>query len=330
MAGETRGAGNHRDPNKPRRKAFQSDLTRSADQAYYRSGDKSVISKRSKDGTTSQAPGTASAKPRRKAVQSDLPQTSDQKYYAAPALAPTKQQLAARARADAQAGRRPAARQAPGSVTQQAPRAAVAPARMAQAPVRAVGSTLTLRIRTKEEIHPIIDRVGELLNEGRDDIIVEVPKGELTRRARAKLDTLITREIITEDQGRDVRFSAYDADAAVADALAGQGTAVADPAFATLPPPAPAEGTVNVDDGDSFLDPSAVLTGGLDFEEDRPMDTSADVVQQVEIDAEGNEVTAEGDFGGDDFLDPGTPAAATGVLDVPTPPEMTVPAAEGD
>jgi hypothetical protein len=111
-----------------------------------------------------------------------------------------------------------------------------------------------LLIETAEDVGPVMVNVAALINSGSEPLTVYIAEGqaELLRRARTALDLQITREVITADQGRDVRF-----------------TYVA----TTLPrmeaPPAPAPGvSPHEDDEDPPIDTSPVTPTVIEEPED--------------------------------------------------------------
>lgn len=284
MAGETNKAAEQRAAE--RRKRLSASIPQTADNKYYKSGDRSVINNTAAD-TKGRAGDAPQPIPTPKIKHSDIVQSADKKYYSnSTPQAPTKEQIE-------QAARKGIKLAVPGGVPVIKTGRAVGKSTSlaAKGPVASnIGGTPHIRIRTVEEVHPLMEHVAELLNGGHEAIVVEVPKGDLTRRVRAKLDSLVTREIVTEDQARDVRFSSYDPNAAPL------------PAQAPVQPPPEPKGEVNVDDDESgFLDPGALLTGGLDLEE--KVDVSPDEnAPEVALTATGAIASDEDDS--DDFMSP--------------------------
>jgi len=273
MAGETNRAAEQRAAD--RRKRLSASIPQTADNKYYKSGDVSVINNTAAD-TKGRAGDAPQPIPTPNIKLNDLVQSADRKYYTAQKQAPTKQQIEAAAKKGIKL-----------DVPANAPKLGRAVQKSTTLARQAQARFPTVRIRTVEEVGPLLDHVAELLNGNAEAVVIEVPKGDLTRRARAKLDTLVTREVITEDQARDVKFSAYDPNAAA-------------PATAPAPEPPPEpRGEVKVDEED-FLDPGALLTGGLDLEE--KVDVSPEEnAQEVELTATGA-IADEDDS--DDFLAP--------------------------
>ena len=287
MAGETNRAAEQRAAE--RRKRLSASIPQTTDNKYYRSKDRSVINNTAAD-TKGRAGDTPQPIPTPKITLGDIVQSADKKYYSnSTPQAPTKEQIEHAVKKGIRL---------PGQAPQLVAPGTKKPAKGGAA--RNVGGTPVVRVRTVEEIHPLIEHVAELLRGGHDAVVVEVPKGDLTRRVRAKLDTLVTREVITEDQARDVRFTSYDPNAAPA-------------ATPVLPPPEP-KGEVKLDDED-FLDPGALLTGGLDLEEKVDVAPDKDA-QKVELTATGALISFE-DYDSDDFLSPGDDPAASGEVAEP-------------
>ena len=134
-------------------------------------------------------------------------------------------------------------------------------------PKKSLKSALGLTVHSKEDIDGVMDSVVAQLGDGNQHVVVYVKQGDsaLLRRVRARLDSLVTREVITEDQYRDVRLS-YEL-------AAGEQAAVAEKLGA--PVPAAPETAVNTDANEAAtVDPLAFLNGEGDDPDDPVVDTS--------------------------------------------------------
>jgi hypothetical protein len=214
---------------------------------YYASGNPSVVNNTPAD--TNGRPGEQPQAHANNTAKQDE-RSADKKYYANPVPpAPTAQQ-AARARQTPGKAPLPANRQ-------QQPRQKQQP--------QYAGVPGVYTIREVAHIAPVMRLLPSALTGSA--IVIEVPddKPEVLRRARAALDMLVTREEITEDQARDVRFSKRSF--VVKEAAAA-------PAIDFSKPPEPRGDAVQEDD--SLLDPLAVLNGTQSVEENF-LDVSADV-----------------------------------------------------
>ncbi len=265
MAGEI----HNFDSNKKRKRPKWSD-DRSSDK-YYDSGDKSAVGDQS-SADSSVKPGE---KPR--GVKHVGPKQDDRradKYYANPTQpAPTKQQLErglgkpprlVGERRAAEEKRQPrAAKHARGSVT----------------------------LKDQSEVNGAMQDIAERLNSGEAAIVVYVERGnsQLLRRARAALEMLVTREVITEDQYRDVRLS-Y---------TLGEGETAA--LNEKLGPPVPRE-TVSVDDSEDVGDLD--FLSGLPRVEEPEIDITPSEVREVDTsDDEPSQPPTEADTSDEDDSD---------------------------
>lgn len=194
----------------------------------------------------------------------------------------------------------------------------------AAAPVLGVAgrrpAVTTLSVRTKEDVRTVLDALVPRLQSGETGLVVTVAAGasNLLHRTRSALDLLVTREVITEDQYREVRLS-YEPAAAEKVALA---AAVGVPATTA---------TVRTEDNEDVADPLAFLSGDTPDPDDQVVDTSP--VVPTEVDTTTDVVTSvpesaaedddDNDFG-KTFLTPEPTAAAP---EVPTgAPADAVPA----
>ena len=130
-----------------------------------------------------------------------------------------------------------------------------------------------MTINEPHEINGVMQEVASRLQEGQTGVVVYVQKGNsnLLRRARAALEMLVTREVITEEQYHDVKLSYTlgESEQKALDAKLGA-------------PPAPKGEKVlsptNADD--SELDPEAFLSGQANFDdEDKIPDDGLPVVE---------------------------------------------------
>ncbi len=181
---------------------------------YYASGNPSVINNSPAD-----TRGNAAAKPQANNVGFGAldERSADKKYYKERTLS----------------GPKPVARH-------------LAKALQAQPSARTTQAVSELTVRSGVDVNPVMDEVVRRLQNGDTNIIVTVSAASM-RRARAKLDTLVTRELITEEQSRDVRFSR------LADVEA-------------PPPPVPTE-TVDADKADADLAIDDILSGDVTLDE---------------------------------------------------------------
>jgi hypothetical protein len=233
---------------------------------YYGSGQKSAVGGQPAGETGNAEPAPPAKRP---PWRDDR---STDKYYASPKQAPTAQQAARKLG--------PAARLAPG------PRRAPADPNAA------------MTVAAPGDINGVLAEVVARLNAGESPVVVYVAAGEtaLLRRARAALDLLVAREVVTEEQGRDVRFS-Y----------------TGEPAKATTPP--------RPEVGPALVDPAAFLAGEAVLDDDEPaVDTAAAPAVEQELDETGALVDDEaGDFLADDDALPQDVAALP--RDIETPAE---------
>jgi hypothetical protein len=147
-----------------------------------------------------------------------------------------------------------------------------------------------LMINAGHEVNGVMQSVVGLLQGGVASVVVHVKKDDagLLRRARTALDLLVTREVITEDQSRDVRFSYFDPKPAAGNADAFFGA------------PAPA-GEKAADGPGADLDPEAFLAGDGD---EPAVDTTPSNVQEVDTSADpAPAVTPAADAADDDESD---------------------------
>lgn len=141
---------------------------------YYASGNPSVINNSPAD-----TRGNAAAKPQANNVGFGAldERSADKKYY----------------KERTPSGQKPVARH-------------LAKALQAQPLARTTQAVSELTIRGGVDVNPVMDEVVRRLQNGDTNIVVAVSAVAM-RRTRAKLDTLVTRSLITEEQSRDVRFS---------------------------------------------------------------------------------------------------------------------------
>ena len=245
MAGETPRA-NDRDKKKKEKRKLNWQNDRSTDK-YYGSGEPSAV-QRSRADTV----GRPGSRPKPIPVNTSRAdeRNADKKYYANPAVpgnAPAPLRVSTNPRASK------AASPASSRVTIHA--------------AADVNVTLTSLIASLQNDTPVV---------------VEVVGSDILRRARAKLDLMVTGETITEDQARNVSFVKIEAG----------------PVLDLSKPPVPAA-TVSID-AEPEINLDDVLNGKTDVS-DNFMDVSADVnAKEAEVTEE------EADDG--DFLSP--PAAA--------------------
>lgn len=264
MAGETPRA--HNLGKKKKKLNWQDD--RSTDK-YYGSGNPSAIQHTHGDtvGRPGDPPKPVPVNPARVDERN-----ADKKYYANPPAAPTVQQRA-------KSGQLPM------------PGGAPLPVNVPRQRLPSPSPINKIVIGSVDEVNAKMEQLCDILS-GDNQVVVEVPNSDLLRRVRAKLDTMVTRELLTEDLARDVRFSKVEA-------------AAATPAIDLSKPPEPAA-SVSVDERDGdFLDPAAVLSGAVSVDEP-VVDTTPTDVTEAEVTDEA-ETSADDD--GDDFLAP--QAAAT-------------------
>lgn len=271
MAGETPGAQKY---SNQRRRLTHLD-ERSTDKTYR--GDVSAL------GTT---PG--SVLPRQPATQSrrrlsHLDDRNTDKTYRADPGSPTAQQLR----------------------WEQVKRAAPqhgAPKAAAQRPAATHYDSAMIRIMTVDDVRGAIDNVVAQLNNGADEVVVEVAEVKgLLARARTRLETKVTQEIITEDQARDVRFSKVSPDAAAQMPTRVQAIAHTAPAEEGPPPVEP----ITTDEGED----AAAFLDGLGAVQDNPLFAPPEDDDYDEIPPH----AAEGPEAGDvetEAADAGAPAEA--------------------
>lgn len=128
-----------------------------------------------------------------------------------------------------------------------------------------------LMIRVGLDVNPVMDEVVRRLQNGETNVIVGVAQA-LVRRARTKLETLVTRELITEDQGRDVQFSK----------LVGE---LETPAVDLSQPPAIPTETVETESNESDVDIDSILSGETTLDDGpstAPQDYLEDTVDDVD------------------------------------------------
>lgn len=258
MAGETPGA-SRANKNRKRTRLDFPDLPKSADNKYYASGQPSVI-----NNTPADSRGGVNTPPQpipTPEFRSDE-RSADRKYYGAQrplrGNRPKKQSL------------RPAAASTEAGAPATAPQHTMSPRALAN-----------LEIRLRHDVNPVMDEVVRRLQSGEQQVVVHVTEKQ-AMRARTKLDSLVTRELITEDQYRDVRFSQ----------LAEEPELVSAP----LPPPKPltslapvAMPTVTKDlDQPDDLNIDDVLSGAAEADDSLAVDTTPQEV--VEYDS--NDTTA--------------------------------------
>lgn len=143
----------------------------------------------------------------------------------------------------------------------------------------------------------VVDAVGEVrdrLNQGEAPVTVHIKAGDsrLLRRMRASVEMLVTREEITEEQGRDVVYEYLPADSTPE--MTPEGVEI------------PAE-TKSADVDVSNLDFEAILSGRAPMPqaEEEEVDTTPQDRVEVDIAAETEKLVPDDDFGADnDFLDP--------------------------
>lgn len=233
MAGESPGARRHQQKRNGKRE-IPFHENRSANK-YYKSKDVSVIG--AQMGGDRKGRGKTPPKPNatKKMVSSDLVQSADRKYYGALPQAPTLQQIQAADRKKLGKGKA-------------AQVAAVRGKRQARPPAV---SGVSMRIEDKADIHDLMDQLPDLLDG--NPYVIEVASKELLRRARAKLDIMVTSERLSEELARDVKISLAE-DAEVA------------PKLDLSKPPEP---TISAEADDDFIDdPLAVLSGEVDLGDD--------------------------------------------------------------
>lgn len=182
-----------------------------------------------------------------------------------------------------------------------------------------------LVISLKEHINGVLSAAIEKVKGG-EPVTVFIAKGEsqLLKRTRANLDLLVTREVLTENEYREIRI-----------AYATDGTEE------VAPPPVPAETKrvvsefagdpldfLNGDDADEVFDTSRLTQTVV-------VDTTADVKDaetaaiEEEVKAEVTTPTPDDDEGGDDFLAPPKVGAETeednpvlnDTVETPIPPD---------
>lgn len=179
----------------------------------------------------------------------------------------------------------------------------------------------TLVVRSKYEVNGVMAELVNRLNGGATGQVVYVPAGEnqLLKRARAALEMLVTREVITEEQYHDVRLS-YEP-------KAGEQAAIAEklgvPQAAT---------TVKTEDNEAAtVDPLDFLNG--EAGEDEKVDVEA-TAPPTEVDTTGDVASSpapglspsDDDEADNDFLSPEAPVTTAavetmdGVGDVPAGP----------
>lgn len=152
------------------------------------------------------------------------------------------------------------------------------------------------------DVNPVVRDAVARVKEGQEvTVTVRAGAADLLRRARTAVELAVTREDITEDQGRDIRF----------------GYAAAPAAPPPPAPPAPPPAPKAPED-----DPLAFLAGDIDADEE--VDTTPQDVQEVDTTndpapaAPEPAAAAEDDDGADNaFLDP---AAQAAVAENPTVP----------
>lgn len=204
--------------------------------------------------------------------------SADKKYYAAaqPPKVPKLRTLGEQATpAETRRAAREAVKVAPAGVSKEA--------------------LAALTIRRDSEVNAVIEEAARRIQTNPDQIlIVTVASGSPLRRARAKLDSLVTRELLTEDLARDIRFSALKEEApksAIAELLSS--------------PPMPAATVVlapNAVDNDD-CDIAGIMSGAV--ADDEVIDTSP--LTPVEA------IVPDEDDDTDEYVAPGTepePAAA--------------------
>ncbi len=167
---------------------------RTADNAYYRSPQSSSIGRNfaafsSRPGTPT-GPARPGGNPNQKRLPHLEPKTADDAYYRTQEPAATAQPERAGRGLFSNLLDKGAARPEP---TRAAPAATGEPARFFLADPALANSTA--------------DAVCDALKGGRTPVLVEAADSRLLMRVRTAVDARVAREIITEDQYRDVRFS---------------------------------------------------------------------------------------------------------------------------
>jgi len=283
-----------------RRPAVDRTRVRTADE-YYKSGDVSAVQGGNTAADSTLKPGQAPvpAAARRKPASDRSRVRSADEYYKAQDQAPTAEQIRAGQVRDPRRLGPPPQLGAPQALPAKQPRL---PKPGRQRP--------ELLITQADEINGVMQEVVSRLSMGEQRVIVYVAKGQvpLLRRARTNLELLVTREVITEDQARDVTFSYEQGEEAKKAIDAKLGAA---PTFESQP-------TVSVDAkkaADTEIDPLAFLNGEGDDPDDPKIDVSPVAEQdQVEVDTS-NDPDAKPDVDDDDgadntFLNPENKEAA--------------------
>lgn len=271
MAGET--------PHAARVNRLEHLNTADPNAAYRMKGVTNVIQNMSRADTASGAP--APAIPRRNPSHTELIQSADDKYYRDrnPVVVPTASPTRAA---------RPLVQRRPGALP--------GPHKpMASQPAGTPGGLETegnrVRITSIDAVRPGIDAVVQMLQSGLPLVIVEVadePK-DLLRRTRAQFESMVTRESITEDQSRDVRFARIPVSSTALPPV----QALIDQIAAGPPEPA---GEVKVDDGTFTGDIAGFINGDGESADENFLDPA--VTEPFEV-KEVPEITDDENF---DFL----------------------------
>ncbi len=223
---------------------------------YYASNQPSVI-----NNTQADSRGRIGSKPQPIATpQPKLDERSaDKKYYASPS---------------APKGTRPPQRRLLG-----------APVELAQ---ETQDNVAALKIERDSEVNPVMDEVVRRLSGGEAKVIVTVAEGSPSRRARTKLDSLVTRQILTEEQARDVTFSKLPVKERPPKAERLANMAMEQSIETLLAAPPTPTATKSLDD-DEPLDIDSILSGDGASLEDVVDTTPQNVAEAVVEDDEGDE-----------------------------------------
>lgn len=149
----------------------------------------------------------------------------------------------------------------------------------------------SLTITRDSEVNQVMDEAVRRLHDSNEKVVVTVADGSPLRRAMTKRDSLVTRQLITEDQARDIVFSKLPVKERPSKAE--RQAAAAEQTIESLlaSPPVPS-GTTSLDDEEP-LDIDAILSGAAPIE--KTVDTTPQNVTEVDLSAQ-----AEDEDEGDD------------------------------